>query len=330
MSDYVLGIDTGATKSHLALFNSAGELIDFGHWGPLNHEMFPGLYAQFEDEFKQFVTRHLSKNKISMKQIAYSVHGIAGVDTKHQHGMTSRILLKLGFEKFTLVNDSFLGVPAGSPTGSGICALNGTGCTLAGINNEGKMLQIGGVGYVSADYGGGGIMGRKVVSTVYSELFRKGKATWLTPALLQRLGISSKYDFVDKIYDKIDDGSLKVASYAKMLFEAALENDEVAKDILRDIAVSYANGITCMIEEMDYDREEDINVVFAGTVFVKSEHPILLDTVMEKVNTDNPGYRIKYMRLDVPPVAGAVIWALNILNGKHIYYDKVCAQLRNI
>ena len=329
MNEYVIGMDIGATKSHLALFDTAGTLVDFDHWGPLNHEILPGSFIQFEDELGQFVTRCLSKNGISIKQTVNAVFGIAGVDTKHQHGIISQIIAKLGFEKFTLVNDAFLGIPAGSATAAGICAINGTGSTLAGINKEGKMLQIGGVGYISADYGGGGMMGEKVVSTVYSELFRKGSPTRMTPALLKKLGITSKYDFVDKIHEKTGDGSLNIAACAKMLFEAVLENDKTAADILRDIAASYANGISCMIEGIEFPREEDINIVFAGTVFVKSEHPLLLDTIKEKINRENSGYRVKYTLLDVPPVAGAVIWALNTLNDKGDYYDKVRARLRD-
>ena len=113
-----------------------------------------------------------------------------------------------------------------------------------------------------------------------------------------------------------------------MLFLAVIENDKVAAEILTDIAMSYANGISCMIEELQFPKEEDINIVFAGSVFVKSEHPLLLDAIREKVNRDWPGFRTRYTLLDVPPVAGAVIWALNMLYEKGVYYDKVCAQLR--
>jgi len=330
MSEYVFGIDTGATKSHLALFNTEGILVDFGYWGPLNHELFPGSYAQFRDEFGKFVMRYLSKNGISINQIAYSVHGIAGVDTKSQHETISNIIAKTGFNKFTLVNDAFLGVPAGIPSGIGICALNGTGSTLAGITKEGKMLQIGGVGYVSDDRGGGARMGRRVISIVYSELFRRGRATSMTPVLLEKLGITSKFDFVDRVYEKIDDGSFNIGTTQKLLFEAVMANDEVAKELLMEIAVSYANGISGIIEDLKFNQENEINIVFAGSVFVKGEHPIMIDAIKEKVNLDNPGCRINYKLLDVPPVAGAVNWALNTLYGKGVFYEKVCSQLRDM
>ena len=329
MSEYVIGIDTGATKSHLALFDTMGTFIDFDQWGPLNHEILPGSFAQFETELGQFLSRCLTRNNISINQIAHTVLGIAGVDTKHQHLIVSDIIKKLGIQSFTLVNDAFLGIPSGSRTGTGICAINGTGCTLAGLNKEGKMLQIGGVGYVSADIGGGGTMGRRVVSTVYSELFRRGEKTSMTGVLLNKLGIVNKFDFVDILYEKIDNKSFDVAACAKMLFEAVLENDKVASDILREIALSYAYGISCLIEEMQFPKEEEINIVFAGSVFVKSEHPLLLDTIKETINRDKPEYHFKYTLLDVPPVAGAVIWALNTIRSNEAFYDQVCGQLRN-
>ncbi|MDR1837438.1 MAG: hypothetical protein LBQ89_07250 [Treponema sp.] len=330
--EYVIGVDTGATKSHLALFDITGTLVDFAHWGPLNHEVLPGSFEQFKDELEQFVTRTLSKNGLKLEQVSSAVFGIAGADTRTQAGIVSQIIREIGFKRFTLANDAFLGIPAGSPDGTGICAINGTGCTLAGINKEGRMLQIGGVGYISADYGGGGMMGEKVVSTVYSELFRKGEPTCMTPAFFEKLSITSKYDFVDKIYEKIDNGSLDVAACAKMLFEAVIKNDKVASDILREIGTSYANGISCMIEELEFNRlnkDEELNIVFAGSVFVKSEHPLLLDTIKEKVKADNPGCAVKHALLNVPPVAGAVIWAFNNLNSG-AYYDKICDQLRNV
>ena len=338
--EYVIGIDIGATKSHLALFDITGSLIDFGRWGPLNHEVLPGSYAQFGDELKQFVSQILSRNNLKQEQIISAAFGIGGVDTKEQHETISQIIKKNGFNDFTLTNDAFLGIPAGNPDGVGICAINGSGCTLAGINKEGRMLQIGGVGYVSADYGGGGILGQKVVSAVYSELFRKGEPTCMTGALFEKLGLCDKFGFVDKMYEKIREGCLDehgragnfVAGCAKILFEAAKKNDKAALEILYECGISIANGISCMIEELGFNLTNDeINIIFAGSVFVKNDHPLLLDKIREKLNRDNPGCNLKYTLLNMPPVAGAVLLAYKRmrLNEKNIH-NNVCKQLENL
>jgi N-acetylglucosamine kinase-like BadF-type ATPase len=330
MAEYVIGVDIGATKSHLALFDTEGNFVDLGHWGPLNHEVMPGSFTQFEDELKHFAARVLSKHGITMKQVVYSVLGVGGVDTKKQHGIISGILKKLDFEKFTLVNDSFLGIPAGngSGTGTGICAINGSGCSMAGINKKGYMLQIGGVGPLTADKGGGGYIGGRMLSAVYSELFLKGEPTAMTGLLFEKLGVTSKYDYLDKVMDKTDDGTFNIHAGSRIIFEAVSQGDPVASGILHEIAANYANGISCMIEELRFPPEDELLVVFAGSVFVKGEHPLLVDSLKAKISADNPDHRITYKLLDVPNVAGAVIWALNSINSKGAYYKKVCEQLR--
>jgi len=327
MPEYVIGIDIGGSKSHLALFDIDGNYIDFGNWSGLNHEALEGSFKQFEEEFKQFAAQTLSRNKITMKQVAFSAIGAAGVDTKQQHIIISDIIKRVGFEKFTLANDAFLGIPAGSRTGTGICAINGTGCTLAGLNGKGEMLQIGGCGSMTEDKGGGRYIGLRMISAVYCELFRKGEPTVMTSLLFEKLGIKSKYDFVEKLYEKIDDDTFAIHKSSRIMFDAVRQNDKVASNIFREIAANYADGISCMIEELRFPHEEELNIVLAGSVFVKGEHPFLIDSLKEKTFNDNPGRQIIFNILNIPNAAGAVLWALNSL-GSNNYYDKVCTQLR--
>jgi N-acetylglucosamine kinase-like BadF-type ATPase len=113
-----------------------------------------------------------------------------------------------------------------------------------------------------------------------------------------------------------------------MVFEAVKQGDAVATGILREIAANYSGGISGMIEELRFSPDEELCVVLAGSVFVKGEHPLLIDTLKEQVSSRNPHHRIRYNVLDVPNVAGAVIWALNTHNGTNVYRDRVCGQLR--
>jgi len=115
-----------------------------------------------------------------------------------------------------------------------------------------------------------------------------------------------------------------------MVFEAVKHDDRVAIAMLNDIAVNYANGISCMIEELHFPPGDELNIVFAGSVFVKGEHPLLLDMLKKMINDNHPDYRFHFNLLDVPNVAGAVIWALNILNDKNCYHNKICDQLREM
>lgn len=328
MAEYVIGVDIGSSKSHLALFSAEGRLIDFGRWGPLNYEVLPGLYSQFEDEFGRFTSGILLANGLRAEQIAYAVFGAAGVDTKKQHDEISRIIGKQGFRRFTLCNDAFLGIPAGNPAGVGICAICGSGGTIAGINHAGEMLQIGGLGDLTADMGGGGYIGKRAVAAVYSQLFRKGEATAMTPMLFSRLGIGGKHEFVEKLHEKMNDGSFDVPMCNPMVFEAAGQGDGVAAGILQAVAGSYASGIEVMIEELGFAPEEALCIVLAGSVFIKGEDPLLIDTLEAKLHAAHPGRAIRFKLLETPNVAGAVVWALNALGCEAGHHAEVCARLR--
>jgi N-acetylglucosamine kinase-like BadF-type ATPase len=190
------------------------------------------------------------------------------------------------------------------------------------------MLQIGGLGFITGDKGGGGgYMGARLLSAVYGELFRKGEPTIMTSYLFEKLGITSKYDYVEKVSEEFNNGTFNMHKCGIMVFEAVKRNDNVASDILREIADSYANGISCMIDELQFPADEELDIMLAGSVFIKGEHPLLVDSLKEKVSNDNPSRQITYNLLNVPNVAGAVIWAFNILNNKNDYYKKICSQL---
>jgi len=327
MAGYVMGLDAGATKSHLAVFTEEGIKVDLRAWGSLNHEALPGAYTQLETELKQFVGDTLKANGITFEQVRYSVFGVAGVDTSGQHALISDIFRRIGFKEFTLFNDGFLGIPAGCESAVGICAINGTGESIIGLNDSGRIFQIGAVGYISSDMGGGSYLGRRVVSAVYRSLFRKGEPTLLTDMLFKELGITSKYDFVETIYQKIDDGSYKVKELNKLLFKAAYLGDRIAIEGLRETALNYAGGIACMAEELDFPSDKPLNVILAGSVFVKEECPIQREMLSERVSELLPGREIRISQLKKPPVAGAVVWALKCLHGSGSYLDRVCDQL---
>lgn len=327
MDTYVIGIDGGSSKSHLALFDSEAVLKDFQHWGPLNHEVLEGSFAQFEQELGQFLSNALRANKITPEQVAYSVIGMAGVDTREQHSVVSSIITKLGLKDFTLCNDAYLGISAASPTGIGICAINGSGCTIAGINAAGEMLQIGGMGVITGDMGGGSMIGDRVVGAVYSALFRLGTPTLLTKLLFEKLGIENKYELTEKL-SKMESEGISISSCNRLAFEAARQNDGVAVGIMQEIAASYASGISCMINDMGFKASEPLHIALAGSVFVKAEHPMAVEMIKSRLNAAYPDYKITYTLLNEPPVAGAVIWALKSLHGGGDYLKKVCTQLR--
>lgn len=326
MPGYVLGVDAGATKSKLAIFTETGKKTGLYSWGPLNHESLPGSFSQLEEELGQFIRQSLSEAGVQMKEVRYAVFGLAGVDTRGQHTIISAILKRIGIGDFTLVNDGFLGVPAGSPTGYGISAINGTGESIFGLNREGCTFQIGGCGFLSGDMGGGGELAQRVFAAVYRELFRMGPKTLLTELLLRDLAVTDPHDLIETIYEKMEDSSFRIRDFNRLLFEGAAKGDAVAIEAMREIAWNYAGGIACMAKELAFRKEEVLPVIFAGSVFVKGEDPVLLNFLKQRLRELLSGYQLEFIRFDKPPVTGAIVWALQRL-GMEGRLELVCDQL---
>lgn len=323
MRKYVLGIDGGGTKSHLAIFDDHAEKAAFRTFGTLNHECMAGSFAQLEHALGTFINGALRDIDVGIDQIEYGVFGLAGVDTKKQHKKISSMLKRIGISKFTLSNDAFLGIPAGSPDGTGICAINGTGCSVAGKDKNGKAIQVGGMGEVSGDLGGASCMGMAATSAIYNSLFRLGEPTVMTDIVFKQIGITEKdkYDFMEIFMEKLEKKEFKISRFNRLLFEAAGLGDKVARDVLAGIAQNYAGAINYLLQELDFPANNEMCVVFAGSVFVKGEHPFLIDTIKELIEKRNPGRKINYLRLEKPPVTGAIAEAMNMIGRNDLVHE---------
>lgn len=311
MKKYVLGMDGGGTKTHCSIFDLDGNLVDLVSWGTTNHECLSGSYDELKIEIGKLFTYILNKNGIGTEDLGKCVFGLAGVDTKRQHEFISNMIRDLGIRDFTLCNDSYLGIKAGCEKGIGICAINGTAFSIGGIDSRGNMLQIGGLGEISGgDFGGGEYLAGKAIAAAYNAIFKGDPQTLITELFFNMLDIKSKFDFVEALKGRIDDGTYKYDYFNRLVFEAANKNDEVAKGLLDNMGREYARCINAVIANLDFCRQEPVEVVLAGSIFVKGENSRAIEKIRQEVSLKNEDREISFKVLNSPPVAGAILWAL--------------------
>jgi N-acetylglucosamine kinase-like BadF-type ATPase len=266
-----------------------------------------GSFKQLERELRSFIERSLASASLSIDSICYSVFGLAGVDTKQQHRIISDILKRLGFVDFILANDAFLGVLAAAPMGCGICAVNGTGASLAAIDEDGKMLQVGGMGDWTGDGAGSGWYGVRVARAVYDSFFRLGPQTLMSEMLFKELGVKRPEDFIEAVMDSQRHG-LSPSDFNHILFLAADCGDELAVRMLARSAEKYASGIAYIANAQRFS--DSIHIVLSGSVFVKEKCQILPKLLEDRAKEMLHGRGLKFIKLMAPPVSGAVVWAL--------------------
>jgi len=326
MSKLILGVDGGATKSHLAIFDSSGKCVAFETYGPLNHEVMIGSYTELEERLTELLPRVVKSAGATIDDIAHAVFGLAGVDTNAQQVLISNIIDKIGFKSQMTCNDALLGVPAGCPNCIGICAINGTGFKLAAIDNSGVTVETCGLGIYTDDLGGGGWYGHRVIGSVYNEIYKLGRPTIMKDMVYNLLGISRREDYLEVFTEMLEADKLDKVALSSITFEAAALGDEVALGILEESAEQYSGAIARLILDFDFPKDKPVHVALAGSVFVKQKVKILQEKIATRVNSAIDGQEVIYTELDAPPVAGAVMWAAQSA-GFEFGIDKVKAEL---
>ncbi|MDR0292889.1 MAG: hypothetical protein LBH95_01900 [Oscillospiraceae bacterium] len=311
---YVLGVDGGGTKTHCALYDADTGRLDMLPWGPANHGSMAGGLKELPSVLRGMFRTLLSRSNIEMRDIEMGVLGLAGTDTAEQHRIISGILTELGLSRFVLCNDAYLGIKAGSAGGTGVCAISGTGCCIAGMDSKGGRVQIGGRGEYTGDLGGSYMLVPRAVGLVYSQLFREKPFTALTTAIFRWLDITDRQDFMEFITDRLNrDRAGTTLELCRILFQTAAEGDEAALSLLEASGVSYAGGIAGAISQLSFAPGEPLEIIFAGSLFTRAECDHTQKTVEKLLRERFPRSGLLFHKLDVPCVAGAILWALSEL-----------------
>ncbi|MCK5129636.1 MAG: hypothetical protein KAQ68_07280 [Clostridiales bacterium] len=309
MTTYVLGVDGGGTKTHYALYDTQGNKVAFLHGNRGNHESYETGYIGLENELTNSINKIMNDSNLTVSDISYAVVGLGGVDTKDQHRIISNILTRIGVKDFGLYNDGYLGIKAGSPNGTGICSINGTGTTCTGIDQKGNYIQVGGIGLISGDYAGASSIGTLVASKVYASMYQCGKPTIMKDMLFDELEIKESSEYADAISLKLENGEISLAELNKIAFLAANQKDKVAIDLLKFIGQQLGQSICGVIHNLEFNNDNPIYIIMAGSVYVKGENPTMIESMKSAIRSriDN---ELSFTLLKVPPVTGAVLWAL--------------------
>ena len=308
MKQYVLGVDGGNTKTDYFIFDIHGEYVDHIQDGTCSHE---GLKDKYEGSYrimKRNIETLLERNNIPSESILTGAFGLAGVDVIDQRKNLEKVIKRFGIKKIVVDNDSFLGIKAGIAKGYGVCCVNGTGTVVGGIDPKGNRLQVGGIGQISGDEAGGGMITRKVLRRVYDQLYRCSESTALTAPVMELLGIEHKQDYVQAI-SKLYSEQFSHIPYLSLVFDYAQKGEKAAYEIIDQTALQLAKSTAGCINNLSFQNEVDISLV--GSVWIKPKTDILIKRYkyhMEKL-TD---VTCHYTLLEVPPATGAVLWALEL------------------
>ena len=187
------------------------------------------------------------------------------------------------------------GATAGEP---GIVAIAGTGSFAFGRNAAGTAARAGGWGYIFGDEGGGFDITRQALRAALRFEEGWGPPTSLRSTLLQAASASDANDALHRFYTD-EYPRPRVASFSRLVDEAALAGDPVAADILHNAAQQLALLVASIRRQL-WMEGEAVQVAYIGGVF---RSKLLLERFRLLVEMEN-GTRCG------PPVYGPAAGAL--------------------
>jgi N-acetylglucosamine kinase-like BadF-type ATPase len=304
MTDYFLGIDTGATKSHALIADDMGRALGFGEGGPGNHEVVG--YTGMTEVLLSITRQAMAEAGIAIGQIAGAGFGLAGYDWPSERQATLDAIRPLGLSApLEIVNDAAIAVPAGAAEGWGVAVVAGTSCNCWGWDRRRRHVgRMTGFAGLMGEAAGGGEFVLKSLHAVAREWSRRGPATRLSAAFVEATGACD----LDDLIEGLSQGRYSLdADMAPLTFRIAAEGDAVAQELVRWAGRSLADLAIGVIRQVGIEALA-FDVVLAGSFFNGS--PVLAEVMRETIHAVAPGARL--VRLAAPPVAGAVLLGMEM------------------
>ncbi len=296
---YFLGIDVGGTKTQALVADEGGRAVGLGQAGAGNHEVVG--YAGLARALRQATDQSLAQGGIGVEQIAGARFGVAGYDWPCEREPMLQAIGTLGLNApVEAVNDTLIGLLAGSAEGWGVAVVSGTGCNCWGWDRTRQRIgQVTGSGSAMGEGAGASELVGKAVQAVAHAWTRRGPSTQLTEALGRHAGARNAEDLLEGLCTAriwLD------ASAAPLVFEAAAAGDAVARGIIHWAGQELGELANAVIRQLEIEALE-FDVVLVGSMY--DGGPALIEPMRATIHSRAPGARL--VRLAAPPVVGAVL-----------------------
>ena len=272
---YFLGIDGGATKTHIVLSDRSGGLIAEGKGGPSNYHLV-GV-AEASSNIAAAISRALAGSMVDPANVQSACAGMAGFDgpsdKEHVQQLLKSVLDCCGFVcPWHVVNDSVAAWAGAFLGGPGALVAAGSGAVAFAVGRDGCCARADGLGHWLGDAGSGFSIGRAGLRAAVSALDGRGPATCLSDSFIAIAGHSSQ-EWVGWIADldtSISHAHFQLRSFAPFVTQAADFGDSVALSILDDAGAALAATTASAVRKAGHDTAP--RVAIAGGVLEESLH----------------------------------------------------------
>ena len=312
MTHAVIGVDGGTSKTIALVADLEGNIIGAAR-GPGSNWTGTDVEIPMAVVIRT-VHQAMEQAQVDQDDVLMGMFTLAGADWPEDHMHRQLTLERAAIAQHVCVkNDTFGGLRAGTSAPYGIVISAGTAANTAVIAPDGREWAF---GYYQS-YGGALDLSKEAIEAILRAEDGRGEPTILTALVLNHLSFTNLEELLRARIARRIDLTLQL-SLCPLVFEAAMEADRVAGEMLVKHGTALAEYATALIRRFDMQQVE-FDMVLAGSLF-KGKGPLLIETIAQAVHRFAPRARVLRSRFE--PAVGAVLLAYDALDlsvGEPVY-----------
>lgn len=298
-----IGIDGGGTKTVCIIGDEYGHILAVcrGEGSNVKSTHWPEVQRIVMDLIRE--TLAASASDVAQLDAVYL--GLAGSDRPEDKLRWRKYMAAQLPDSVRLIvnNDAVIALAAGTWGQGGIVLIAGTGSIACGyLPQSGKVVRVGGWGYLLGDEGSGFDIGRKGLMAVMKQYDGTGENTLITRLVLESLQLPDPSQLIHYYYEN-DHVRATIADASRFVFQAARSGDSAALGIIDDAIRQLAELVKTAAVKLHVQSE--VPLVLSGGLF---SDRLFAERFAQLSGIRSGGYLLRPLLL--PPVIGSYVLAL--------------------
>lgn len=254
MSELILGIDGGGSKTRALLADGSGAVLGAGIASSSNYQSVGfgvatgALQSAIADAFQQ------AGRVATSSTIAAACFGLSGVDRPADQLLFQRWLSTQPIaRRWTIVNDAELVLAAGTPAGWGVALICGTGSICVGRSPDGRTTRAGGWGYLLGDEGSGYDIGVQALRLATQTADGRADAHGLLQMVLDEWQLAEPFELIGYVY-RPEMTRAALAALARRVAALAEQGDQHAQTILDRAGCELGRLVSAVVRTLDLQQ----------------------------------------------------------------------------
>ncbi len=299
---YVLGVDGGNTKTIALLARLDGRIAGAGRGGC--GDIYGGVPAGVAlASIEEAVIGALRQAGARPEAIEAAAFSLAGADWPEDFDFIRSEMQKRAFgANVIVINDALGALQAGSPDGTGVVVVCGTGAAIGARSASGATWHTS----FWQEPQGSRHLGNKTLRAVYRAELGIDPPTALTGRVLQFFGQPSVEDVLHLFTARLGTRPSNVGGLARVVMDEAARGDATAGRIVQEHGTALGDYALASARRVGIEGTP-FTLVLAGGV-LRHPAPLLGAALVARVRTTSPEARVVNSRFE--PVVGALFLAL--------------------